>query len=251
MKVSIITVTFNCSHTIQDTITSVANQDYPFIEHIVIDGASTDGTQDIIDQNGSKIRHFISEPDNGIYNAMNKGIKLASGSIVGILNGDDIFYDNECISSVVEEFKKKKVEAVYGNLVYVTPENMDTIVRYYNSESFFPKMFAYGHMPAHPTFFVHRNCYEKYGLFKEDYAIAADFELLLRFLGNHKISHSCLPKVLVKMRTGGVSTRDFKSKWRLNKEIVQACRENNVNTNMIKVFSKYIHKVFQLIQRPR
>jgi len=251
MKVSIITVTFNCRQTIQDTITSVADQDYPFIEHIVIDGASTDGTQDIIEQNGSsKIRHFISEPDSGIYNAMNKGIKLASGSIVGILNGDDIFYDKACISAVVEEFKNKKVEAVYGNLVYVSSENLNAIVRYYNSEGFTPKMFAYGHMPAHPAFFVDRDCYEKYGLFKEDYVIASDFELLLRFLGTHKISHSCLPKVLVKMRTGGVSTRDFKSNWILNKEVVRACRENNVNTNMIKVFSKYIFKVFQLVNRP-
>src|SRR3989339_1029654 len=186
MKVSIITVTFNCSQTIQDTITSVANQNYPFIEHIVIDGASTDGTQDIIKQNRSKIRHVVSEPDNGIYNAMNKGITMASGSIVGILNGDDIFYDNGCVSAVVEEFKKKKVEAVYGNLVYVVPEKLDTIIRYYNSGSFTLNMFAYGHMPAHPAFFVKRECYEKYGLFKEDYAIAADFELLLRFLGTHK-----------------------------------------------------------------
>ncbi|MDA3790732.1 MAG: glycosyltransferase family 2 protein [Desulfobacula sp.] len=250
MKVSIITVTFNCYKSIQDTITSVVNQDYPFIEHIIIDGASTDGTQDIIEQNRSKLRHFISEPDNGIYYAMNKGLNLASGSIVGILNGDDIFYDNGCISAVVEEFEKKKVEAVYGNLVYVASKNLNTIVRYYNSEGFTPKMFAYGHMPAHPAFFVNRDCYEKYGLFKEDYVIASDFELLLRFLGTYKISYSCLAKVLVKMRTGGVSTRDFKSNWILNKEIVRACRENNVNTNMIKVFSKYIFKVFQLVNRP-
>ena len=250
MKVSIVTVTFNCGQTIQDTIASVKNQDYPFIEHVFIDGASTDGTQDIIKQNRSLPGHFISEPDNGIYNAMNKGIKLASGSIVGILNGDDMFYDTGCISSVVEEFKKKKVEAVYGNLVYVTHKNVNSIVRYYSSENFTPKMFAYGHMPAHPTFFVHRDCYEKYGLFKEDYAIASDFELLLRFLGTHNISHSCLSKVLVKMRTGGVSTRGFKSNWVLNKEIVRACRENNVNTNVIKVFSKYIFKVFQFIKRP-
>ncbi len=251
MKVSIITVTYNCSKTIQDTLTSVANQNYPFIEHIVIDGASTDRTQKIIEQNRSKVRHFVSEPDDGIYNAMNKGIKLSSGSIVGILNGDDIFYDDGCVSAVVEAFKKKKVAAVYGNLVYVAPENMNTILRYYNSERFTPKMFAYGHMPAHPAFFVHRDCYEKYGLFKEDYAIASDFELLLRFLGTHKISHCCLPKVLVKMRMGGASTRNLKSNWILNKEILRACRENNVQTNVIKVFSKYIFKVFQLINRPR
>lgn len=250
MKVSIVTVTFNCSRTIQDTITSIANQDYPFIEHIIIDGASTDGTLDIIKQNRSKLCHFISEPDDGIYSAMNKGIRLASGSIVGILNGDDIFYNRHCLSEVVEEFEKKKVEAVSGNLVYVSPENLDTIVRYYNSEGFTPKMFAYGHMPAHPAFFVQRACYERYGLFKEDYAIASDFELLLRFLGTHKITYSCLPKVLVKMRTGGVSTQNFKSNWVLNKEIIRACRENNVNTNMIKVFSKYIFKAFQLFNRP-
>ena len=251
IKVSIVTVTFNCHRTIQDTITSVANQKYPFIEHIVIDGASTDGTQDIIEQNRSKIRYFVSEPDNGIYNAMNKGIKLASGSIVGVLNGDDVFYDRECISVVVEEFKKKKVQAVCGNLVYVSPKNLENIVRYYNSEGFSPKMFAYGNMPAHPAFFVYRECYKKYGLYKEDYTIASDFELLLRFLGTHKISYSCLAKVLVKMRTGGVSNQNFRSTWILNKEIVRACRENNVNTNIFKVLLKYPRKVFQLIKRPR
>lgn len=251
MKVSIITVTFNCFKTIQDTITSVEKQDYPFIEHIIIDGASTDGTQKIIERNRLKIHHFVSEPDSGIYNAMNKGIKLASGSIVGILNGDDVFYDERCISTVVEEFRRKKVEAVYGNLVYVSPENLNTVVRYYNSESFTPQMFAYGNMPAHPAFFVCKECYEKYGFFKEDYVIASDFELLLRFLGTYKISYSCLPTILVKMRTGGVSTQNLKSTWILNKEILRACRENNVNTNILKIVSKYIHKVFQLIQRPR
>jgi len=250
MKVSIITVTFNCSQTIQDTITSVVNQDYPFIEHIIIDGASTDGTQDIIKRNRSKIQHFVSEPDGGIYAAMNKGIKCATGDIVGILNGDDIYYDDTCISSVVNVFRDKGVDAVCGNLVYVVPDNLRRVVRFYNSEGFKLHMFSFGIMPAHPAFFVLRQCYETYGLYKEDYKIAADFELLLRFLKVHGITYSCLSKTLVKMRTGGISTNNLKSNWILNKEILKACKENNIHTNMVKVFSKYLIKIFQLVQRP-
>jgi len=249
-RVSIITVAYNCDTTIEDTILSVNSQDYPVKEHIIIDGASTDNTLAVIKRHRSKITQFVSEPDNGIYDAMNKGIKLATGDIIGILNADDIYYNTYCISSVVHEFKTKRVEAVCGDLVYVLPDNLDKIVRYYSSGGFIPEKFAYGIMPAHPAFFVSRYCYEKYGLFKTDYMIAADFELLVRFLRTNRVLYYCLPKVLVKMRTGGVSTRNFKSNWILNREIVKACMENNIQTNILKVYSKYIFKILQFIKRP-
>lgn len=250
MKVSIITVSYNCEATIEDTILSVAAQDYYDKEHIVIDGGSTDKTMEIVEKHGAIIQHYISEPDNGIYDAMNKGIKLATGDAIGILNADDIYFDSTCISEVVNAFTEKKVCAICGNLVYVAPNNLNKTVRFYSSKGFQPNMFAFGMMPAHPAFFVLRNCYESFGLYKEDYRIAADFELLLRFLKIHGISYHCIPRTLVKMRTGGVSTRNIKSNWILNKEILKACKENKINTNMVKILLKYFIKLPQLFQRP-
>lgn len=250
MKVSIITVTYNCESTIEDTILSVANQDYSDIEHIIIDGASTDKTMEVIAKHKDNLQHITSESDGGPYHAMNKGIKCANGEIVGILNGDDAYYDETCISAIVKVFLEKGVAAVCGNLVYVSPENLGRVVRFYSSEGFKPHMFSFGIMPAHPSCFILRQCYEEYGLYKENYKIAADFELLLRFFKVHGVSYSCLPKILVKMRTGGLSTNSLKSNWILNKEILKACKENNIHTNFFKVFSKYLIKIFQLVQRP-
>jgi len=250
LKVSIITVVYNGGKTIEDTILSVASQSYPFIEHIIIDGVSTDDTLSVVQKHKNKITRVISEPDKGLYDAMNKGIKCATGDIIGILNADDVYYDEDCISLVIKELKEKRVDVVYGNLVYVAPDNLEKIIRYYNSESFIIEKFAYGMMPAHPTFFVYKKYYEKFGLYQTDYLIAADFELLVRFLFTHKASYSCLPKVLVKMRMGGVSTRNFKSNWILNMEVLRACKENMIKTNLIKIWSKYFIKLYQLIQRP-
>ncbi len=250
MKVSIITVVYNGEKTIEDTILSVASQDFPSIEHIIIDGASTDNTLNIVKKHKNKVTHFISEPDTGLYDAMNKGIKCATGDIIGILNADDIYYNSDCISSVVKEFEEKKVEVVYGNLVYVSSNNLKKILRYYNSEFFTIGRFAYGFMPAHPTFFVYKKLYEKFGYYKTNYLIAADFELLVRFLSKYRASYSCLGKVLVKMRMGGVSTKNLKSNWILNKEILRACKENMIKTNLIKIWSKYFIKLFQFVQRP-
>jgi len=250
MVISIITVSYNSSATIEDTILSVAAQSYPDIEHIIIDGASTDGTVTLIKKHADKIAKFISEPDNGIYDAMNKGISFASGDIVGILNADDVYYDNGCLSTVINEFKKKNVDSVFADLVYVHPNNIDKVVRYYSSARFFPSKFSRGWMPAHPTFFVKRECYEQYGNFKTDYKIAADYELLVRFLATHNITYSYIPKVLIKMRTGGTSTKNLKSNWILNKEIVRACAENSIKTNLLKVHSKYFTKSLQLIRKP-
>jgi glycosyltransferase involved in cell wall biosynthesis len=246
-KISIITVVYNNSETISSAIESILCQDYPNIEHIIIDGASTDGTVDIIKSYGSKITKFISEPDRGIYDAMNKGLQLATGHIVGILNSDDLYPDSTIISEVIKEFETRDVEMVFGDLVFVHPQYLDKVVRTYQVPNFHPDKFAWGWMPPHPTCFLNRSVYQRYGNFKTDYKIAADYEILTRFMAKYQISYSYIPKVLVKMRTGGVSNRNLKSNWILNQEIVRGCAENGIKTNMLKVCSKYFTKVFQLI----
>ena len=247
MKVSIITVVFNNATTIGDAIDSVLKQTYPNIEYIVIDGASTDGTVKIIKSYGDKITTFISEPDSGLYDAMNKGINKATGDIVGILNSDDFYVDEQVIETVVDAFEQNNVDAIFADLVVVNPDNLKKTVRHYSSKAFHPRKFAYGWMPAHPTFFVKKSCYDTYGLYKTDYKIAADYELLTRFLYRHYISYHYLEKVIIKMRTGGVSTQNLKSNWVLNKEIVRACSENGIKTNMFKISLKYFKKIFELI----
>lgn len=249
MKVSIITVVYNNAHVIKSAIDSVLSQTYPDIEYIIIDGKSTDGTLDVISSYGSKIAKCISEPDKGIYDAMNKGLKLATGDIVGILNSDDMYMGEDVIEKVVAIVETHAVESMFADLVYVRPENLEKIVRYYDSSYFSPAKFAYGWMPAHPTFFVKREVYEKYGYFKTDYKIAADYELLARFLGKYAISYFYLQLPIVKMRTGGVSTTNLKSNIVINQEILRACTENGIETNWWKVLSKYPQKLLGLLKR--
>jgi len=245
IKVSIITVVWNGEKTIKDTIESVLSQTYSDIEYILIDGCSTDKTVEIINDYEQKISKFISEPDNGIYDAMNKGIDMATGDIVGILNSDDFYIDELTIGKVVKEFEEKLVDSVYADLVYIKPENLNKTVRYYDSSIFNPSKFAYGLMPAHPTFFVKREIYKKYGMFRTDLKVAADFDILARFLYIHKISYSYINEVLVKMRTGGVST-SFSSIWINNIETLKVCRENGIKTNIFKIFHKYPKKIMGL-----
>lgn len=247
MKISIITAVYNNKETIRDAIDSILSQTYKNIEYIIIDGASSDGTIEIIKSYGDKITKFVSESDNGIYDAMNKGIALATGDVVGILNSDDFYIDEHVIQKVVNIFQEKKVDSIFADLVFVKPDNLEKTIRYYDSSKFKPSKFAYGWMPAHPTFFVKRNIYEKYGLFKTDYKIAADYELLVRFLEKYKISYYYLQLPIIKMRIGGVSTSGIKSNYILNKEIIRACKENDIHTNWIKVLSKYPSKIMGLL----
>jgi len=249
MKISIITVVWNNKETIKDAIDSVLNQTYKNIEYIIIDGASTDGTIEIIKAYGNKITKFLTESDKGLYDAMNKGISLATGDVVGILNSDDFYIDNDVIEKVIKVFNTKDVDSMFADLVYVNPDNLKKIVRYYDSSKFNPNRFAYGWMPAHPTFFVKKEIYQKYGGFKLDYKIAADYEILVRFLKKHTISYSYLNEVIIKMRTGGVSTSGLKSTYILNKEIIKACKENGISTNWLKVLSKYPSKILGLLKR--
>ncbi|MFM2429986.1 MAG: hypothetical protein RLZZ511_1199 [Cyanobacteriota bacterium] len=250
LKVSIVTSTYNSDSTVQDTIESVLAQDYPDVEYIIVDGASRDRTIEIVQSYGNKISKFISEPDQGMYDAMNKGITMSTGDVVGILNSDDFYTDETIISQVVQALEVSQADAVFGDLVYVNTDNLNKIVRYYSSAKFRPRLFAYGWMPAHPTFFVKRSAYQQYGFFQTDYKIAADYELLTRFLAKHNLPYTYIQTVMVCMRTGGASTNSLKSNWILNREIIRACRENGIKTNWFKVLSKYFTKVFQLVRRP-
>jgi len=245
MKISIITVVYNNKDTIKDAIESVLNQTYENIEYIIIDGASTDGTVEIIKSYGNKIDKFISEKDNGIYDAMNKGIKLATGDIVGMLNSDDFYASSDMIKKMVKEFKEKKVDSVYGDLVYVNAENTDKIVRYWKSKPFKEGLFKKGWHPAHPTFFIKKEIYDKYGVFNLDFKIAADYELMLRFLGKYKISSSYIPEIFVKMRTGGESNQSIKNIIIANIESYKAWKLNGLKINPIRMFAKPLSKVLQ------
>ena len=249
MKVSIITVVWNNKETIKDAIDSVLNQTYKDIEYIIVDGASTDGTIDIVNSYKDKISKFISEKDNGLYDAMNKGIQLSNGDIIGMLNSDDFYIDEFVISKVVKEFEDKKCDSVYADLVFVKPENLDKTVRYYDSSHFTPSKFAYGWMPAHPTFFVKKETYDKYGVFRTDLRIGADFDILARFLYTQKISYSYMKEVFVKMRVGGVSTGGIKATWLIVQEQLQVCKDNGIDTNIFKIMSKYPKKLLEFIKR--
>lgn len=249
MKISIITVVRNAVATIQDTICSVASQKYKNIEHIIIDGASTDGTLDIIGMNQGKLSCVLSEPDRGIYDAMNKGIQLATGDLIGFLNSDDVYNDNFVVSKVVSVVKKHKVDCVYGDLVYVSKNNLKRVHRYYDSSWFNSDKISKGYMPAHPTLFLKDYIFKKYGYFKIDYDIAADFEFVARIFGKADVTYYYIPEVMIKMRWGGVSTKNLRSNWILNKEILRACKENGIDTNIFKIISKYPKKLLGLVSK--
>jgi len=247
-KISIVTVSYNSAKTIAETIDSVLSQDYPNVEYIVIDGNSTDGTQDLVKRFGSKITTFISEPDKGLYDAMNKGIQLATGDIVGIINSDDIYADNTVFSKIVRTMTKKNVDVVYGDLYYFKSGFPDRALRYYRGGVFSLSRVSFGLMPPHPTFFIKKSVYEKYGNFDTQYTLSADFDLILRFLGVHKVSFEYIPEILVKMRTGGKSTSSLKRTFIMNNEDLNSCKKNGVQTNLFKFYSKYLTKILHLVK---
>lgn len=244
MKISIITVCFNSQDYITTTIESVLSQTYSNIEYIIVDGNSTDGTLDIIKSYGSKITKWISEPDAGIYEAMNKGLRLATGDVVGIVNSDDFFHRKDSLEIIVNTLVKFGVESVFADIIFVKRDSPDKLVRYFSSASFKPWKMRFGFIPAHPTFFTYKSTYEKYGYYATNFKIAADFELLLRFLFKNKISYKYIQLDLMKMRTGGISTRALNSTITINKENLKAFRLNGFHTNYFFLFSRYFIKVF-------
>lgn len=250
VKVSIVTVALNSGKTLRDNIQSVLSQSYPQVEYIIVDGLSQDNTVDIIKEYEDKFQgrlKWISEKDAGLYDAMNKGVKMATGDIVGFINSDDFYHRQDVISRVVEAFDDETVQAVYGDVRFVSPKNLNKTVRYYSSDRFFSKKFRYGFMPAHPTFFTYRKYFEEFGYYKTDYKIAADYELLIRFLYVHSLKAVYLPFDFLKMRMGGVSTASYRSNILLNREIVRACKENGIWTCMPLLFLKYFVKVFEFV----
>lgn len=247
MKVSLITVTYNSVETLADTIKSVAWQDYPNIEYLIIDGNSTDGTQNLIRSFNGTISRWISEPDEGLYDAMNKGIKLATGDIVGIINSDDFYHRPDAITKIVQGFARKDTQCVFADVRFVYPENLEKTVRYYSSRKFDLGAFSWGYMPAHPTFFTYRKNFQLYGFYKLDYKIAADFELLVRFLYKHRLTYCYIKFDMMKMRLGGKSTHSLKATWIINQEDYRACRENGLKTNYIRLYSRYFRKFMEYI----
>ncbi|WP_417536720.1 glycosyltransferase family 2 protein [Methylophaga sp.] len=252
LSVSIITVCFNSEATIRGTLESVRSQDYEKIEHVVIDGASSDSTLSIVSQFRDTVSTVISEPDCGLYDAMNKGVHAATGDIVGILNSDDFFESEEVISEVVRFFKNHpNVDVAFGDVVFVEPGNLEQVTRYYRSRHFQPWKLRFGWMPAHPATFVRSSAYRRVGGYRLDMKISADYEMFVRWLLVARLRWSYLPRVLVRMRSGGVSTSGIKSSIRLNREIVRACRDNGVYTNLLFVLSKIPFKLLELIRRPK
>ena len=244
MKVSIITVSFNSAKTIAHTIESVLSQDYPEIEYIVVDGGSTDGTVQIIQAHQERISHWISEKDRGMYDAMNKGIALATGDVIGILNSDDVYMNTHIISELMELMQSKKAQVVFADLILVDQDHPNKVLRYYDSGHFHPNKFKYGWMPAHPTVFVKRELYDAVGLFATDYQIAADYEMLIRILAIQRARYAYLPKPVVRMRSGGASTAGLSRNWILNQEIIRACKENGIYSNMAMLLLKLPFKLW-------
>jgi glycosyltransferase involved in cell wall biosynthesis len=227
MKISIITVAYNSAKTIGDTLDSVDIQTYTGVEHLVIDGASQDKTVEMVLSHSNSNISLISEPDNGIYDAMNKGISKATGDIIGFLNSDDIYADAEVLAKIANAFKDPKVDIIYADLVYVTQDN-SRIVRHWKSKPFLKGGFAKGWCPAHPTFYVRKSAIERLGLFDQSYKLAADMEFMLRYLEQGQLSAVYIPHVLVRMRLGGASNQSWKSIIEQNQEIFAALRKNEI-----------------------
>jgi hypothetical protein len=236
--VSIVTVVYNGAMTLEHTIQSVIEQVYGNVEHIIVDGGSTDGTLDILRKYDADIAYWVSEKDAGIYDAMNKGIALAKGDYIGMLNADDYLACPLSLETIISQFKSNDVDAVFSNLDIVDPENLNRVLRKYRVPSFSSFLLRIGVMPPHPTFYCKKSCYEKVGLYRTDYRIAADFEMLVRMLQKFHISWSHIDKTTVKMRSGGVSSSGIKSSLVVNREIIRACLENGLYTNIIFLMLK-------------
>lgn len=249
MKISIITVCFNSAQTVEDTIQSVLGQSYSDIEYIIVDGASKDDTLEIVSRYTDGIATVLSEPDKGIYDAMNKGIALATGDYVGILNSDDVFADTDVICRLVTHLKAHPgLDASYADLVFVERNNLDQVTRRYTSSWFSPWMIRFGLMLPHPTFYARRQLFQQYGSYRLNYRVAADFELMTRFIRSG-VSIGRHDSVMVRMRQGGISTTGFWWRVHQNMEIVRACRKNGIYSNIFMVAMKLPFKLFSMIKR--
>lgn len=246
--ISIITATFNSAKTLKDTIQSVLRQTNKDFEYLIIDGGSTDETIDIVKSYESEFSgrlKWVSEKDQGIYDAMNKGIKMASGDVVGILNSDDYFTSDDILQIVDNAFKSHEIDAIYGDIHFIRDGNPQKCVRYYSSRMFRPFWLRFGFMPAHPSFYCKREVFEKAGLYSLDYKIGADYEMMVRLFKKYRIMSQYINKDFVTMRTGGASNNNVRSRITLINEDVKACKENGVYTNSLFVMLKFMYKIFE------
>ncbi|RYZ62419.1 MAG: glycosyltransferase [Chitinophagaceae bacterium] len=247
MKVSIITVTYNSDKYLANCIDSVRNQRYPNIEYIVIDGASTDRTVSIITDAGAVIDKWVTEKDNGMYDAINKGMRLATGDVIGILNSDDMLASEDTIAGIVHHFKKERVDSVFGDLVYVDEEDTSCIYRYWKGATYNRKAFHFGWMPAHPTFYIRREVVERLGGYETHFFSAADFEFMTRYLYKHNISSFYIPDLIVKMRKGGMSNCGWKRRLRANRRDYLALKRNGVPFPLMASLIKPLRKLPQFV----
>ncbi|TYT76150.1 glycosyltransferase family 2 protein [Desulfobotulus mexicanus] len=249
MKISIITVCYNSQSTILDTIKSVFSQTHSDVEYIIIDGGSSDDTLKIISNFKNRIAKIVSEPDNGIYSAMNKGLALVTGDIVGILNSDDFYANNRILSKVAETFEREQVDCVFGDLVYVDAVHTERIVRYWKSSPYKHGLFQRGWHPPHPTFFVKKELYLKFGNFDESFMIASDIEIMLRFIERYNVRPFYISKILVKMRCGGTSNQSLWNIFKANIECYKAYRINGVPQPLTALFLKLLSRPSQYFKR--
>lgn len=249
MKISIITVAYNSASTMLEALRSVAQQTHPDIEHIVIDGGSTDGTVELVRAHGQHLAVFVSEPDAGIYDAMNKGLARASGDVVGFLNSDDVYASAGVLAGVARGLAQDDtLDAVLGDVAFFDPARPQRALRRYRSGRFRPDLVAWGWMPAHPALFVRRRVFMQVGNFRTDYRIAGDYEWVARAFGGGTLRYRHLDEVLVHMRTGGVSTGGWRNSLLLNQEVLRACRDNGIRTNWLKILSKYPAKILEFVR---
>ena len=246
MKVSVITATYNSAATVADTLRSVRDQSYPLVEHLIIDGGSKDNTMEIV-AGFPHIKQICSEKDRGIYDAMNKGVKRATGDIVGILNSDDFYASENVLREVVDTFEQSGCDAVYGDLQYVCKDDVSKVVRYWRSGPYQQGAFKWGWMPPHPSFFVRHTLYDRCGLFNLDMKTAADYELMLRMIHKEGASLQYLPNVLVKMRTGGASNSSLASRLKANADDRKAWDVNGLKPYWFTMYLKPIRKITQFI----
>ena len=249
MKISIITATFNSASTVKDTFESVLAQKYKNIEYIVVDGLSNDNTVDIIKEYEPRFNgrmRWISEKDKGLYDAMNKGIAMATGDVVGILNSDDFYTSNDAIAVIAEAMNDKSIDAVYGDIHFVNDDNLNKSVRYYSSAIFKRSLMRIGLMPAHPSFYCRREVYNRYGTFDTSYRIGADFESLLRYIYINRIQTKYIKKDFVTMRTGGASTNGFSSRWQIMQDHIRAMKSHGIKSNIFILSLRYPYKIYEL-----
>lgn len=247
MKISIITVCFNAEDTIADTIQSVLSQDYEDVEYIIVDGKSTDRTLEIIQSYQKRIK-LISEKDQGIYDAMNKGINIANGDVIGILNADDFYKNNQVLTDVMNAFADN-ISIVYGDIEYVKNNDLNKVVRKWKSGVFRPGKFKWGWMPPHPGFFIKKSCYESYGLFNLSLSTSADYELMLRMLEVHNLNHIYISKTITSMRIGGVSNSSLKNRFIANRNDKKAWNIHPINPFWFTFIMKPLRKIPQFLKK--